>query len=558
MRRTYILLVFFSIALGLAAQVAPGKYFVEFTDKNNNPFSIDRPWEFLSQRAIDRRTAQGIAITETDLPVTPSYIEGVAAVGVTPLVRVKWLNGVIIACSNPALITQIEALPYVLGVSKSSNSGGGQPRGDKFSAELNSIVPVPADQANSQKGMVLFDYGKSYRQIAMMNGDKLHEEGYRGQGKVIAVLDAGFEGADTIRTFDSLRDNGQILGYYNFVNPGSPVYGYHPHGTMVLSTMGGNLPGELIGTAPMADYWLLRTEDGATEYLIEEYNWVAGAAFADSVGADVINSSLGYTQFDDPSQNHTCADMNGNTTPATQGANFAAQRGIVVSNSAGNSGGSSWMCVGAPADGTDVLAIAAVDSNGIYAPFSSWGRIDTTYVKPNVAAQGAMTVVSWTDGTIVRSNGTSFSSPVMAGMVASLWSARPGLSAVDIRRMVEQSGSQYADPDTLLGYGIPDFFLILGTPPPVTPVTVSVKVYPNPFDGPVTLLVSSEKSMKVIAGVWSVRGERVFTSEPMNIVRGENRFGITLPDDLRRGLYLVKIYSSEDGSGYASVKIEKR
>jgi serine protease AprX len=558
MKRAYILVIFFSIAAGLAAQVAPGKYFVEFTDKNNSPYSIDRPWEFLTQRAIDRRTAQGIALTETDLPVNPSYVEGVAAVGVTPLVRVKWLNGIIIACSNPSLIPVIEALPYVQKVSKSSGNGGGQTKSDKFGPELMSVTPVITSQRPDLNATVLYDYGQSYRQIAMMNGDKLHEEGYRGQGKVIAVLDAGFAGADTIRTFDSLRDNGQILGGYDFVGPGGTVYSYHPHGTMVLSTMGGNLPGELIGTAPKADYWLIRTEDGDTEYLIEEYNWVAGAAFADSVGADVINSSLGYTEFNDPTQNHTCADMDGNTTPATRGANMAAQRGIVVVNSAGNSGGSNWMCVGAPADGTDVLAVAAVDSNGNYVSFSSWGRIDTTYVKPNVAAQGAHTVVSWTDGTIVRSNGTSFSSPLMAGMVASLWSARPGLSAVDVRRMVEQSGSQYADPDTLLGYGIPDFFLILGTHQTINPTTVSAMAYPNPSDGKVTLLVSSERSMKAIAELWSVRGERVFTSDQMEIRKGENRYGISLPSSLKTGLYLLKITNLEDGTNAATLKIQIR
>lgn len=540
MKRAGIILLFFSIAISLTAQIAPGKYFVEFTDKNNNPYSIDRPWEFLTQRALDRRTAQGITYTETDLPVTPSYIAGVAAVGVTPLVQVKWLNGLIIACSDPTLIPVIEALPYVNGVYKSGGREGGVKGPDKLA------VPV------------YYDYGESGNQIRMMNGDKLHQEGYQGQGKVIAVLDAGFAGADTIPVFDSLWANGQILGSFNFVNPGVSVFGSHPHGTMVLSTMGSLLPGQLIGTAPKADYWLLRTEDGSSEYIIEEYNWVAGAAFADSVGADVINSSLGYTEFDDTTQNHTCADMDGNTTPATRGANLAAQRGIVVVNSAGNEGGSSWMCVGAPSDGTDVLAIAAVDSNGQYAPFSSWGRIEGNYVKPNVAAQGAMTVVSWTDGTIVRSNGTSFSSPLVAGMTASFWSARPELTASNIRAMVEQSASHYTAPDTLTGYGIPDFYKILSSGPSLVREEGSLSVYPNPFTASLTLLITSPVPARLITGVWTVRGEQVFTSEPITVRRGENRVEINLPGNLSQGLYLLKISDQNGRLSFPGKKIEKR
>jgi serine protease AprX len=386
----------------------------------------------------------------------------------------------------------------------------------------------------------------------------LHNEGYRGQGKVIAVLDAGFIGADTIRTFDSLRDNGQILGSRDFVSPGGTVYGHHPHGTMVLSIMGGNVPGELIGTAPKAEYWLLRTEDGGSEYIIEEYNWVAGAAFADSVGADVINSSLGYTQFDDPSQNHTCDDMNGYTAPSTRGANIAAGTGMVVVNSAGNSGGSGWMCVGAPADGTDVLAIAAVDSNGNYASFSSWGEVNGTRVKPNVAGQGAMTVISLTDGTISRGNGTSFSSPLIAGMVASVWSARPGVSATDLRRMIEQSGSQYGNPDTLLGYGIPDFFLILGDLPSVPSVRMAAGAFPNPFDRSMTLFMTPGKEVNLVAVLWSVRGERLFTSGPLACRKGENRFELSLPENLSKGLYLVQIFDPIEGSTFATLKVEKR
>ena len=223
----------------------------------------------------------------------------------------------------------------------------------------------------------------------MLNGDALHDMGYDGAGKIIAILDAGFLNANNLDAFDSLWNNGQILGTRDFVSPQNPnIFGSHYHGTMVLSTMGANWPGQMVGTAPKADYWLIRTEDGDSECLIEELNWVSGAEFADSLGADVINSSLGYTTFDDPTLDHSYEDMDGNTTPVTIGADMAVSKGMIVVNSAGNSGGSFWQYIGAPADGDSVFSIGAVDGLGNYAYFSSTGPTYDGRMKPNVVAQG--------------------------------------------------------------------------------------------------------------------------------------------------------------------------
>jgi hypothetical protein len=343
-----------------------------------------------------------------------------------------------------------------------------------------------------------YDYGPSFNQIHLMNGEVLHNMGYRGQGKIIAILDAGFQNADINPCFDSLRANNQILGTVDFVNPGGNVYQEHYHGGAVLSTMGACVPGQLIGTAPKASYWLIRTEDANTENIVEEYNWVVGAEFADSVGADVINSSLGYTQFDNDWMDHTCADMNGYTNPSSRGANIAANKGMAISISSGNEGGSAWICVSSPSDALDALGVGATDEFGVYAYFSSAGTVNGNYVKPNIAAQGENVYVAYPDSSFNYGSGTSFSSPINAGMIACLWQARPTIDQFHLRLAIEQSANQYTHPDSLLGYGIPDYSkanLILTTG---SHVMANVMAYPNPFNEAFALSLDKNISGKVL------------------------------------------------------------
>ena len=294
-------------------------------------------------------------------------------------------------------------------------------------------------------------------QLTQLKGDYLHKAGYRGKGTQIAILDAGFQDINTNSAFDSLRNSGRILGLRDFVEPGSNFYKQNYHGSSVLSCIGGNVPGSLTGTAPDASVYLFRTEDVSSEYLIEEDNWVAAAELADSLGVDVINSSLGYNQFTDILMNHLYADMNGSKTRVTQGANMAFQKGILVFSSAGNEGNKTWKRIIAPADGENVIGVAAVDKNGLRAPFSSVGPAYGGAIKPNVAAKGMGTTLVTSNGSIGYSNGTSFSSPVLAGLGACLLQANPYASAKQIKTAIEQSASQYYKPDSLLGYGIPDF-----------------------------------------------------------------------------------------------------
>ncbi len=478
-----VLLITGLFPIMISAQVAPDKYRVNFTDKNNSPYSIEHPEDFLTQKAIDRRIRQGIPVVENDLPVNPSYVNAVKNTGATLLNVSRWFNMVTVMTDDTAVLNAIDALPFVLSVDKLTHKN---PKKVKNSVkpffENETLENISGNDLykGDSKGRS-YDYGQGWNQINMVNGIALHDKGFDGAGMTIAVLDAGFLNADVLAAFDSLWMNNRILGWKDFADPLSPdIFGAHSHGSMVLSTMGAYLPGQLVGTAPQASYWLLRSEDAATEYLIEELNWVSAAEFADSVGADVINSSLAYTTFDDPSQNHTYADLDGNTAPGTIGADLAASKGILVVNSAGNWGGSPWQYIGVPADGDSVFTIGAVNSSGAYVSFSSTGPTADGRIKPDVVAQGrSSAVINPYNGSVASGSGTSFSSPITAGMVACLWQAHQEHTNAEIMEAVRQSASQYNNPDTLLGYGIPDYLKAdsMLSVPVTTEITLNIKVF---------------------------------------------------------------------------------
>jgi hypothetical protein len=536
--------LFLLVITGFAQQI-PQKYFVAFTDKNGTPYSINNPQAFLTQRAIDRRTAQGIPIIEEDLPVNPAYVAAVEALGAQVFTRCKWFNGITVKVNDSSILPSIKVLSFVQSVTRvtSYNSKKSALSERKFRLEEELHLPGGNYNSGSPSSLQSYNYGHSHGQIHLLNGDILHDMGYRGQGKVIAVLDAGFLNADVTPVFDSLRANNQILGTRDFVNPGGNVYLEHYHGGMVLSTMGGDVPGQLIGTAPKASYWLIRTEDANTENIVEEYNWVVGAEMADSVGADVINSSLGYTTFDNGWMNHTCADMNGNTNPSTRGANIAANKGIALSISAGNEGGSSWLCVSSPSDALNALSIAATDSSGNYAYFSSTGTVNGNYIKPNIASDGWNSYVAFPDSLYGYGSGTSFASPINAGMMACLWQAKPDLNQAQLRLAIEKSASQYSHPDSLLGYGIPDYnkALLLAGVNIISKTTF--QAYPNPFTKYLTIAVDGSLSGIYEISLISITGEIILKTS-RQVVAGEgNSIKINNLGTLAPGMYILKISS---------------
>lgn len=543
------------------AQWITNKFRVTFTDKNNSPYSIGNPSEYLSAKAIARRTAQGIAIVQNDLPVNPFYIDSVRNTGVTILNPSKWFNCVTITTIDSTKIAKILSFPFVLRIdsvseapvkkgakrivkNQDTSKGGSQDYSGITETELPDIW-----KEQSLVSVKSYDYGPSYTQVHMLATDYLHDLGFRGQGMTIAVLDAGFYDVDNIVIFDSLFINNQILGTKDFVLPGGNVYTAGTHGMMVLSTMGGNVPGQIIGTAPKANYWLCRTEDGSSEFPIEEDNWASGAEFADSVGADVINSSLGYTNFENTEWSYTYADMNGHTAHSSKAAMIAATKGIIVVNSAGNSGDDPWNYIGAPADADSILAIGAVDGNSIYASFSSNGPSFDGRIKPNICAMGQNTIVSTTTGNVMPSNGTSFSSPVLAGSVACLWQANPTMKNMEVISVIQQSADRYANPDTLYGYGIPNMaaanLILSGKKIHNFDIENQINVSPNPFTDQFAIIFYGTNKQDITIEIFDTSGKSVYKQEKINREIGYTFIPVKGVSDLPSGVYVLKVISGD-------------
>ncbi len=549
------LITFFSLSM---FGQTPTKYWVQFSDKGNNPYTFATPSAYLSPRALARRAAQNIPLDSLDLPVTPAYIAGVAAIpNLTVHSHSKWLNGVVIITTDSTALATVATLPYVTSVGNVSLRRG--TTSEKFNEAVEAINQ-DALRSGNVTSMAL-DYGQGYNQINMLGGVCLHNAGFRGQGMQIAVIDAGFYNTDQLTIFDTLFDNGRILGTWDFVMNEASVYEDNSHGTMVLSTMGGNMPGQLVGTAPDASYWLLRSEDAPTENIVEEYYWSTAAEYADSVGADVINSSLGYTTFDDPSNNHTYADLDGHTTPSSRAANYAARKGMAVVVSAGNSGSSSWFYISAPADADSALAVAATDASGVVAGFSSRGSVTLfANIKPNVGAQGQASVICDPFGTgVVTGNGTSFASPIMCGLLTCLWQAHPTFTNMQILQVIQQSGSQSSAPDSLMGYGLPDFcaanLYLSGNPMQIGDENELYAVTPNPFSDVLSFSFFSMEDQNLSVILYDVQGKQLVNQLVFASGNAENNYKLEELEGASAGVYFLRV-NTEDGK-YFTVKVVK-
>ncbi len=526
----------------LTAQIAPHKYYIQFTDKKNSPYSVTQPQKFLTQRALDRRTRFGIPIKENDLPVNPSYVKAVEGTGVKILNTTRWLNGVTVYTTDTALIDSIRTFPFVKKTVKITPAKQGV---DKFKKE--SLLPHGPFVVFKASDTLEAEYGSALTQIKQINGIDLHQKGFKGEGMVIAVLDAGYSYVPTQVLFKKLRDQHRILGTRDFVNPGGDVYPQHYHGRMVLSCMAADLPGIMIGTAPNASYWLLRTEDAPTENVIEEYNWVSGAEFADSVGADIINSSLGYIDFDDTTFSHPYSDMNGRTCISTRGAEIAASKGILVVNSAGNGGNDQkFPWIGAPADGDSVLTAGAVDATGHRASFSSIGPTYDGRIKPTLMAMGQGDAVANSGDSVTRASGTSFSSPILAGMCACLWEAHPRATNMQLIEALKKTASFAGDPNTLMGWGIPDFsradaYLTqwLGIPASHGK-RVALHAFPNPFGNRFSVTLPQNVSGKVRFTLFSVTGKPLYSKMFYGVQQSISVHGDIL-SHLPAGIYLMQL-----------------
>lgn len=479
--KSFLLCLLLGAVLALNAQDLPTCYRISLTDKVESPFSLDNPLEYLSERALAKRERFNIPITEQDLPINPQYVQQIRQIDprIYPLCHSKWMNTVTIYCPDSTKLSLIQQLPFVSEILPVANYNISIMTAEP--AEPLSLAPSMVSLRN-RDSIVPLDYGYGYEQIAIHNGQLLHNLGFRGDSMLIVVLDGGWDGVDTSAFFSPLFQNGQVWGTRDLIPWRNNVYEGHPHGTIVTSTMAGQQETVLVGTAPNANYFFIRTEETEREELIEEDFWAQGAEIADSLGADVINSSLGYTLFADfPECTYTYAQTDGVTSIASRAATILAQKGVVVCVSAGNDGMNAWHYIGHPADAIDILTVGAADIYGNVASFSSRGPSVDGRVKPDITSVGVSTVCMYPDDYLGTANGTSLAGPVAAGLCACLWQALPEASSTQIMQYIRESSSCYNNPNDSLGYGIPDFYVAYTQHVGIDNHPVAtVEAFPNP------------------------------------------------------------------------------
>lgn len=554
----FLLLISVFLSLNISAQFT--RYIIKFIDKTGTPFSINNPSQFLSAKAIARRAKQHIAVDETDLPVVPRYIDSVRLAGnVIVLDKSKWLNQICVETTDPAALQKINAFPFVVKtqpvkrIPKNVNERDQAFTRDKFNERISTINSVMTPPVANY-----YAYGNSYNQVHIHNGEYLHNKGFHGEGMLIAIIDAGFYHYKTLPAFDSVNIKNQVIETYDFVANEVSVNEDHFHGMMCFSIIAANLPGQLVGTSPSANFLLYRSEDVSSESPVEEQYWIAAAERADSAGADVISTSLGYNTFDNPVFNYTYADMNGRTSMIAKAATIAARKGMIVLAAAGNEGADTWHFITTPADADSILAVGAVNTSGIPASFSSYGPSSDGRVKPDVASVGLGTAISDVTGMVVFGNGTSFATPNLAGLVTCLWQAFPEFTNMEIIKAVEKSSTIYNHPDSRIGYGIPDFKKafddlnqqqilknaanILGNN--------FIKIYPNPFKNNFTLLIKPQHTATGIFKLFDAAG-RLYFSQQIPLQQGVIQLiNFDKIQSLQNGMYILKFTDGKSKQSY--------
>ncbi len=452
----YIWMAVLLLTAVLTAHAQYSRHIIYLKNKNGTAYQLNEPARYLSAKAIERRAKNFINIDSLDLPVSAAYVQQIAAVpGVQVLNVSRWLNAVAVRVNNTTALPLIAQLSFVQASVPVAALKNGE---EKYTGKWKETDVTGNTHINIVSGKTgdVYTYGYTQNEMKLHNAVFLHNIGLTGSGITIAMLDAGYAFYKTLTAFDSIRLQGRILSTWDFVEGKEDVSQGHLHGTMCLSVIAAHIPGQFVGKAPGASFHLFRTEDDASEYPVEEFNWVCGAERADSSGAAIISSSLGYYWFNDPVFNYSYAQLDGKTTISAKGAAVAARKGILVVNSAGNEGNTAWQKIITPSDGDSVLCVAAVDVNGNIGSFSSYGfRADGT-IKPQVASVGVSAVVQTSNNQIVGANGTSFSCPNISGLAACLWQGFPEINNMKIIDILQKSGTTYSQPNNRTGYGIPD------------------------------------------------------------------------------------------------------
>lgn len=421
-------------------------YRLELKDKGNSAYSLEKPSEFLSLKSLDRRQRQGLSVDSTDLPIDTVYLGRIQRTGAVIRSQSKWVSTVTVYVNDSSIVESLKKLEFIDTLYLVWKGTLPDVYSSKFTEDEMSVRKYRSE---------INTYGQAFRQISMLNGQLLHEAGFRGEGMSIAVIDGGFTNCDKISAFDQNR----IKEVRNFSHETrDPLRTVNDHGTKVLSCMLSNVPGLIVGTAPAADYYLFLTEVNGEEFPVEEDYWITAIEYADSLGIDIANTSLGYTHFNMQEMSHTQSELDGKTILISRAASMAAQKGMLLFCAAGNEGNKSWGKIGFPGDAENIVTVGAVDSDEALSTFSSHGYTADGRVKPDVMAMGTSTAIIGDDGTQYYANGTSFSTPVLCGLGACLWQALPDLSAKDMISVLQEASDRYQYPDSLYGYGIPDVY----------------------------------------------------------------------------------------------------
>lgn len=509
-------------------------YWIKFKDKNCSQSLLSNPTQFLSPASIDRRTVQHLSITESDLPLCNDYLDSIAPYITYLKHRLKWFNMAVVQVNVIGNLDSIRTFSFV-------DSIGGIERlpYKKANKKFETVLP-----SVNQEIVYPSIYGAAYHQINMLNGDLLHQLGYKGEGVLMSIMDNGFVNVDNIKGFDSVRAH--ILGTHDFVHDEENVYDDGGHGTSVFSCIAGNVPNRMLGTAPKADYLLLESEDDNAEWIMEEYNWAAAAEYADSIGAKIFSTSLGYTDFDADSGNHTYADLSGDKTVISRAGNMAFSKGILVINSAGNSGNNSWHYINAPADADSVMAVGAVDSAEAIASFSSRGPNSAGRIKPDVCAQGVVSTVLSIFGDVGTSGGTSFSCPILAGCAACLWQAFPEKTNREIFDAIVISADRFWTPGNDYGYGIPNFYnayLVLKTNynENILRISRETAVFPNPFSNELNISVFAEENKTYKIEIFDRAGGIVLSKDVFVRDKTFEIIKVEEVSNLAQGTYVLRL-----------------
>ncbi|MBP6385112.1 MAG: S8 family peptidase [Pseudarcicella sp.] len=546
-----IILFFFIVSFQTKAQ-NDHKYLFLLKDKNNNGFDISKPEQFLSQRAIERRKKQKIAITPQDLPVTKAYTEAIKSQGAKIWYTSKWINGVVAQCDSLTM-QKIKKLAFVKGI-----------EGDKFlespydSCRFYPEIPDTDEISDYQiiRNGNAINYGDSKNQLEMLGIDQLHKQGFRGEGMMIGVLDDGFRNAQKVPYLKTVFDEKRIVSTFNFTRNQKGVYNDGGHGTNVLSIIAADLEGELYGGAYKSSYVLMVTEDEHQEALLEEANMLIALEYADSTGVDVLNASLGYVDFDDETV-YSYEQRDGNTTLAARAADWAAAKGMVFVVSAGNSGSGDH--ISTPADADSVLTVGSVMSNREYHEMTSIGPRTDGVIKPDVMAKGSSTTIGYTNGEVGNGNGTSFAAPLVTSFVATFWQANPEKTAFEIIQSIRKSGNYSTSPSPLMGFGIPNLaiakkyllnpedFMVTGT----ESKPLKFEISPNPFTNKsLPKITLKEKNNLFSAWVLDLQGKVVW--QAINLKSSE-----ILPlEHLKIGEYILKIANGKATATHKLVKAD--